>query len=174
MEKFLERLLWPFAMVSGIMLAALSIMVTVDVVVRWGTGRPIIGIFELAESLLVYCAFLALAFVQFKNQQLSVDIVSSRARGRLGGAFRVLDALASLLVYGAIAIYSGREWLKAYSGGFLRRGIIEIPTAAVLAAIVVGATLVCIVLLWQLYKAVRHLATGIDERRPVSIGEISI
>lgn len=173
-DRLLDKLLSPFAIIAGVMLALLSILVTTDVLVRWFTGRPIIGVFEVAESMLVYCAFFALAYVQFKNQQLSVDILSTRAKGRLGGALRVLDALASLLVYGAITLFTAREWLKAHQGGFLRRGMFEIPTTALLSAIVVGAALVCLVLVWQFLKGFRQVATGVDERRPHGIPEISV
>lgn len=172
-DRMMERLLSPFAIVSGLMLALLSTMVTTDVLVRWYTGRPIIGVFEVAESMLVYCTFFALALVQLRNQQLSVDILSSRTRGRFAGVLRLIDRLASLLIYGVIVWFTGHEWIKAYQGGFLRRGMFEIPTTVLLSAIVIGAALVCLVLLWQLYKALSQIVTGLDEVRP-SVPETSI
>jgi TRAP-type C4-dicarboxylate transport system permease small subunit len=164
-DRALDRLLLPFVIVAGLMLAIISTMVTIDVAVRWIKGRPLVGIFELAETLLVYCTFFALGYVQFRNQQLRVDILSGRATGRLAGALRLLDCLASLIIYGIIAAFSGAELIKAYQGGFLRRGMVEIPTAVLLAPIVIGAALVCIVLIWQLLKAVRQIATGVDDRQ---------
>jgi TRAP-type C4-dicarboxylate transport system permease small subunit len=174
-DRLFERTLFPIAVLAGLMLGLLSIMVTADVAVRWITGRPLIGVFEVAETMLVYCTFLALAYVQLKNQQLRVDILSSRARGRVAGLLNALECIASLFVYGAIALFAGREWVKAYYGGFLRRGMFEIPNTYLLAPITIGAALVVLVLIWQFVKACRQVATGIEmQPPPASPTEISI
>jgi TRAP-type C4-dicarboxylate transport system permease small subunit len=167
-ERWLDRSLYPIALIAGAMLLLLSLMVCADVAVRWATGRPLIGVFELAESMLVYSTFLSLAYVQLKNQQLRVDILSARARGRLAGTLNLLECLASILVYGAIAYFSGHEWVKASQGGFLRRGMLEIPTSYLLAPICIGAFLVVCVLVWQAWKSCRQIATGVDEIRVVA------
>jgi len=164
-ERWLDRTLSPVALVAGAMLGLLSLMVCTDVFVRWATGRPLIGVFELAETLLVYATFLSLAYVQLKNQQLRVDILSARARGRLAGLLNLLECVASVLVYGAIAAFSGQEWWKAFRGGFLRRGMLEIPTTVLLTPITVGAFLVVCVLVWQAWKSLRQIATGVDQIR---------
>jgi TRAP-type C4-dicarboxylate transport system permease small subunit len=174
-DRLLDRVLSPVAAVAGIMLGAMSVMITADVVIRWWTGRPVVGVFELTETMLVYATFLALAYVQLKNQQLRVDILSARARGRLAGALNLLECVASIFVYGAIALYSGHEWLKAFHGGFLRRGMLEISTTYLLTPITTGAALVVFVLVWQLIKSVRQIVTGVDEVRVATPhSEISI
>ena len=174
-DRLLDRVLSPVAAVAGIMLGVMSVMVTADVGIRWWTGRPVIGVFELSETMLVYATFLALAYVQLKNQQLRVDILSARARGRLAGALNLLECVASIFVYGAIALYSGHEWLKAFQGGFLRRGMLEISTTYLLTPISIGAALVVLVLVWQLIKSVRQIVTGVDEVRVATPhSEISI
>jgi TRAP-type C4-dicarboxylate transport system permease small subunit len=164
-DRLLDRLLSPVAAAAGTMLGVMSVMVTADVAIRWWTGRPVIGVFELAETMLVYATFLALAYVQLKNQQLRVDILSARAKGRLAGLLSLIECTASIFVYGAIALYTGHEWLKASQGGFLRRGMLEISTTYLLTPITVGAALVVLVLVWQLIKSVRQIVTGVDELR---------
>lgn len=174
-DRVLDRTLSPVAAVAGLMLGAMSVMVTVDVAIRWSTGRPLIGVFELTETMLVYATFLSLAYVQLKNQQLRVDILSARARGRVAGALNLLECVASIFVYGTIAVYSGHEWVKAYQGGFLRRGMLEIPNTVLLSPITVGAALVVLVLVWQLVKSCRQIVTGVDEVRVATPpSEISI
>jgi TRAP-type C4-dicarboxylate transport system permease small subunit len=164
-DRVLDRTLSPVAAVGGLMLGVMSVMVTVDVAIRWSTGRPLIGVFELTETMLVYATFLSLAYVQLRNQQLRVDILSSRARGRLAGVLNLVECVASIFVYGAIAFYTGQEWVKAFYGGFLRRGMLEIPTTVLLSPIAVGAALVVLVLVWQLIKSGRQIVTGVDEPR---------
>ena len=173
-ERVLDRALFPVAVLAGLMLGVMSVMVTADVAVRWSTGRPVIGVFELTETMLVYCTFLSLAYVQLKNQHLRVDILSARAKGRLAGVLNVLECVASMFVYSLIALYTGHEWVKAHQGGFLRRGMLEIPTSYLLAPITIGAALVVLVLVWQLVQACRQVVTGIDPQKPTLHSEISI
>ena len=86
----------------------------------------------------------------------------------------LVDAVASMFVYGAIAFFTGHEWLLAWRGGYMRRGMLEIPTTVLLSAIVVGAALVWIALIWQTIKALRQLATGIEEPTAATTPEVSI
>jgi len=104
--------------------------------------------------------------VQFGNQHLRVDILSSRARGRTAGGLRVLDSLTALFFYGVILVSACREWIKAWQGGFLRRGFIQIPTTVLMSAIVIGCALICLTILWQLARGARQVYSGIDEHPP--------
>lgn len=145
------------ASLSGLGLFLLAVMITSDVLVRWLTGRPIIGVFEIAEVLFVLVTFLAVALVYQDDRQLRVDALSGLARGRTAASLRLLDGVAGLLFFGVVVWTGGAEWLKAYLGGFLRRGLVEIPSAILLGFIVFGSLLLCAVLLAIVAASVRRL-----------------
>lgn len=147
-----------FSYVGALGLMALSVMVTADVALRWFTGRPFVGVFELSEVILVLVTFSAVGLVHLDNRQLSVDILSARARGRTAAGLRLFDALIGLFVFGLLLWKSWEEFGKAYSGSFLRRGMIEIPTAIPVGFIVLGSLCIVVSLLFIVRRSIAQLA----------------
>ncbi len=153
LDRVLERLLIYSAWVSGIALFCLAAMITVDVFVRWLTGRPFIGVFEVSQVILVVVTFLAIGLVQYRQRQLRVDIFSARAKGLSARLLTVLDCVIGLAFFGLLLWTGGMEWVKAYTGEYLRRGMVEIPTAIPLAFLVIGTFFMCLTLLFRLITA---------------------
>lgn len=154
-------LLAGLAWLSGLGLLALACMICVDVGYRWLFGRPILGVFEFSEILLVAITFLTIAYVQFSGRQLVIDILSARARGRLAGGLGMLDAVAGLAFFGILLWTSAIDWWEAYHGDFLGRGMLKIPTALPLGFVLVGATLMVVTLLLVLAHAGRRTLRGV-------------
>ena len=150
LDRALARLLIYSAWVSGIALFCLAAMITVDVFVRWLTGRPFIGVFEVSQVILVVVTFLAIGLVQYRQRQLRVDIFSARAKGLPARFLTALDCVVGLAFFGLLLWTGGLEWVKAYTGGYLRRGMVEIPTAIPLAFLVVGTFFMCLTLTFRL------------------------
>lgn len=161
-ERTCSAVLRAFANFGAITLMLLALMVTIDVCVRKVTGRPLVGVFELSEVLLVVVTFSAVGLVHLDNRQLSVDILSSRVRGKRAAALRLFDAFIGLLVFGLLLWKSSEEFLKAYAGKFVRRGMIEIPTAIPVGFIALGALCIVVALIFVLWRSMRQLA-GHDE-----------
>lgn len=161
---FLRALGWA----SGVGLCLLALMVSTDVAVRALTGKPIIGVFELAQLILVLVFFFAVGRVEFVNQQIKVDIVSAQARGRLATALRLLDGLAGLLFF-VVILWSGSvEWLKAYRGGFLERGLVEFPTTIPVGMLVFGAFVMCITLVLVVWRSLADTIRGVGSEGPLA------
>lgn len=165
-ERACRGVLRAFANFGAIGLILLSVMVTVDVGVRWLTGRPFVGVFEISEVLLVVVTFSAVGLVHLDNRQMSVDILSSHARGKTAAGLRLFDALVGLLVFGLLLWKSWEEFWKAYHGGYARRGMLEIPTAIPLGFIVLGALCIVVSLLFILRRSIRQLAGADGEAEP--------
>jgi TRAP-type C4-dicarboxylate transport system permease small subunit len=168
LTRILDMLFRAAALVAALALMAIAIMITSDVLLRWLTGHPLTGVFEFSTVLLVLVTFLPLALVQFRNQQLHVDILTEHIKGRPGAALTLLDALAGLCVFGLLLHTSFNEFLKAYLGGFLLRGMIEIPTAIPLGTIVVGTVLMLLALVHRALHSGMD-AVGLDS--PESAGD---
>lgn len=158
LERVWRSILTGFSYLGTLGLMALSVMVTADVALRWLTGRPFVGVFELSETLLVLITFSAVGIVHMDNRQLSVDILSARARGRTAAGLRLFDALIGLLVFGLLLWKSWEEFGKALAGNFLRRGMIEIPTAVPVGFIVLGSFCIVVSLIIVAKRAIAGLA----------------
>lgn len=159
-ETLIGRLLSAFGMIAGALLLLIAIIITVDVTKRWFTGKPILGVFEGVELLMVAVTMLVLGMVEWQHRQLNVDVFSHRARGRMALFLVVLDKALALLFIGILVTMSAGEWKKAYSGWFLRRGMVEIPIVYPMGLIVIGAVLTFIAAAWGLGKALLCMVTG--------------
>lgn len=154
------RLLGGLARLGGLGLLALAGMISVDITYRWLFGRPILGVFEFSEILLLALTFMSIAYVQFVGRQLTIDILSARARGRLASGLMALDAVAGLAFFGILLWTSVIDWWEAYHGGFLGRGMLEIPTALPLGFVVVGTALMVVTLLLVLFHGALRMILG--------------
>ena len=145
---------------NGLALLLLAVMISADIAFRWATGRPILGVFEFSEILFVIITFLAVAQAQFTGQQLRIDALSGRARGRAAGALGALDAMVGLAFFGVLLWTSSVDWWEALRGGFLGRGMLQIPTAIPLGFILLGTALMVVTLLIVLGRALRLFLAG--------------
>jgi TRAP-type C4-dicarboxylate transport system permease small subunit len=150
------RLLLLFAWVSGIALLAVSLTTTVDVMVRWSTGRPLLGILEISEVAFVLVTFFAVGLMLFRNSQLSVDIITTQLGRRSKDAVKIIDCVCGTVFFGLILSSSVIEFSRAYQGGYARNGILQIPETFPLAFVAIGTFLACVTLLLQGRAAGRH------------------
>jgi C4-dicarboxylate transporter DctQ subunit len=158
-----RALLSALSRLNGLLLLGLSVMIVVDITYRALFGRPILGVFEISEVLLLAITFLAIAHVQLLGRQLRIDILSGRAHGRLAGFLQALDAVAGLAFFGILLWMAGTDWLEALAGEFQGRGMLQIPLAVPLGLIAIGTALMILALLLQLGRSARHVATGQDD-----------
>lgn len=126
-------------------LAALAIVVMMFVgaadVVLTQFGYPIAGAFELTESLMVACVFLAIALAQRNGQHIRVDIALRAAGPRTRVALDTIANLLSFVLYGAIAYYGWHEFARSLAGGEFAAGIVRMALWPARLALALGATL---------------------------------
>ncbi len=160
LERAMQLILSYSASLGATALILMSLGITCDVLIRWLTGHPITGVFELASLTLVVAIFFPLGFMQHQKLQIRVDIIPSPARGRWAAALDLLDAVVGLLVFGLLLWAASKEFLKAYQGKFLLRGMIEIPTAIEIGFIIYGTVLMLIALIHLFVACMRTLLPG--------------
>ncbi len=170
-ELIWGRILRAFAVANGIVLLVLATMITTDVLVRWVAGRPIVGVFEFAEILLVPVIFFVLPLVQFTNRQIRVDGLSAQARGRSLAALRFLDQVLGLFLFGLLLWAGSEYWLEAWRGDYVGQGMLQIPSVIPMGFLVFGTFLMCVTLLFLLARSVAALITGRVEEYGVPEGD---
>lgn len=138
--------------IAAVVLLFIAVVTTLDVSVRWLTGQPLTGVFEISSVALVAVTMLALPSVLLRHQQLRVDILFDQANPSVKRVLTGLDCAVGVAVLGALIYGAAHETIKAFTGGYLQRGTIAIPTWLPNACIWLGAIFAGLVLLMQLVE----------------------
>jgi TRAP-type transport system small permease protein len=95
---------------ASIILLAMMLLTTVDVVARYVFNRPLRGAFEVTELLLLVLIFAGLPLVSFTNEHAVMDFID-RALGRrtLRALERAVQAVGAALMF----LLAWLVWLKA-------------------------------------------------------------
>lgn len=127
-------------------IASLSVLVMallggVDVIAATGFGKPLPGIYEATELLMVVTTMLAMSTLQARRMNISVDLVYRRMP-RLGQ--KVVFLISTLIGLSLFGLIAWRGWLLAWES--IRQleytqGGIQIPVYPAKVAFALGLTL---------------------------------
>ena len=141
------------------MILILTLLVPVDVLMRYGLNRPIAGLYELSELLLVGMVYLSITFVQAQKGHVAIDILYSKIPFR---PRRVLAVFNSFLGIGITAVMTWRTAHLAWQAWLTQdytSGLVPWPLWPAKAVISLGCGLLCLRLvrdLWTDDEAARN------------------
>lgn len=96
--KIITRLSRVLNIAAACAMAVMMLLTVSDVFLRYFFNRPIIGVTELTELLMVCVGFLGLAWCATKGQHLKVDLVMSRFPARVQTNVDSITLFAGLCV----------------------------------------------------------------------------
>lgn len=152
--RSLILLVFTLEKIAASLLLFIAAVTSLDVSVRWLTGQPLTGVFEISGIALVAVTMLALPSVLLRRQQLRVDILFEQAAPSVKRALTGLDCVIGIAVLGALFYGAAEETIKAFTGGYLQRGTIAIPTWLPNACIWLGVAFAGLVLAMQLIETI--------------------
>ena len=131
-----------FGAATGVMLAAITGLTTVDVVGRYLFNRPVRGAFELTEVLMALLIFAALPLVSLRQEHVAVDLLDSSWPPPVRRALLAAIQLASAIILGVLGwVMMGQARQAALDRLFT--DTLRIPLSPVLwfgaAAIIIAA-----------------------------------
>ncbi len=112
--KLVNRAMSIFAM--GI-LCLMMMLTTLDVFGRYFFNKPVQGTFEMTEIMLSAIVFCSLAFCQFGNGHISVDILVNHFSTKTQRSIETLNYIITILVLVLIAIMSFQNGLMVKETG---------------------------------------------------------
>lgn len=164
-QRAWDRVLAVCAAISAITLFVLAMMVTVDVAVRYFTGRPLTGVFEVSRVLLLLITFMALGPVQRENAQLQVDAFRVRLRGAPARAATGLAEGLSLAAFGILLWSGSDQFMRAWTYGYVEQGLVQIPKWIPFGFLLLGCAVVAVTIVLKF----AWLISGRDEPSPVAV-----
>jgi len=149
-----DRILGISAFVSGVMLLAIMISVSLDVIFRYFLHSPIRGVDEISEILQLYITFLGTAWLLKRGGHVTIDILFTRFKPKtqawLTFIFSVVGAIMSLV----LVWYGTTTTLDFWQRGIITPTILQPPRALIVAVIPVGGLLLLLQFVrraWQAY-----------------------
>ena len=136
-----------FGFVPAIVIIFILMLLNVVSVVTRYIDLPISGVTNLGEFMLVGLVFLSFAYVQYKKQNLHVEILASRFRGKTARTFEMFNIMLSL---GICALLVWLTWEHAMTSLAAKERITGAPYYPIYPAkiaIAVGMSLLCLQLI---------------------------
>lgn len=143
-DRLIDAVIYALAITAGAIFSAITIALTVNVVLRAFVNDSLYGMVDAIEMGLMAATFLAAPWVLKMNAHVSVDIVltslSADARRKVDRSASLLGALLSLI----FAWSSISALLIAWERGSMMRGVLVIPEWLVLTAPALGGILLSV------------------------------
>jgi TRAP-type C4-dicarboxylate transport system permease small subunit len=154
--KIHGRVVEYLALAGGLLAFVMSALTTGDVIGREAVNKAIPGCFEIAQYLMIFVIFFAIAYLESKKGNVRVEIIAAHFPKRLQVALSLLSSIVALFIFGIIlysnGIYSWESWV-AREGMYGIKG----PLYLWKFGIPLGCFFMCIELLIGMGKTVKHL-----------------
>lgn len=116
----------------------------IDVLRRSLLSKPVGGVVELNEMLVVWIVFLGLAFVQSDAAHVRVDVLFSRLSPKKQAILNVLAYSAGLALFGLIMVKGGQAAWFAWVRGEYKFGAVAFPLWPSKVMVPIGSSLLCV------------------------------
>lgn len=132
------------AVFAAVLIAAMTLIVTIDVLLRYFFNAPLLGAAEICAYSLVWLTFLAAAWILKKEAHVMVNLVTDRLTPDIQLLSKIAISIVGvvvslfLVVYGSIVVqdYAQRKIIDIYT--------LAAPLAPLYAVIPIGCTFLMI------------------------------
>ena len=150
-----DRFLDLSPIISGIIIVLIMLAVCANVIMRYFLNRPIVGVDEISEYLLLFITFIGSAWLLKEEGHVGVDILLIRLSRNSNAFLGIFSSLIGVFIC-LVLIWFGSKvvWINFQRGSYFP-SLLEIPKAPVLAIIPFGCFLLLIQFLRRTAKNVR-------------------
>jgi TRAP-type C4-dicarboxylate transport system permease small subunit len=147
-----------FYWLSGGALLAIMGLISVGVILRYFFNRPIGGVYELIQILMVFAVFFSLAYTQVYNGHIAVAFIFDRLPKKLR---LLLDTSISLI---GLALFALMGYMSLLQGLKICRSnqttmVLKIPEGPFYFVVSVGCLLFCLVLIARITETLLNKRT---------------
>ncbi|MCL6476928.1 MAG: TRAP transporter small permease [Peptococcaceae bacterium] len=159
----LERVAYPLSkMVNNIGVSILMFMMIVmvlDILLRLLFNKPILGLYELVEFMMVVTVFFGFSYTQIEKGHISVEMFVRKAPERVRTVIEAINHFVGMVLFLMIC-WGGLQQVKnVYLKGDVSAAL-SIPVWPFVIAVVIGSTLMSLVLLKDVLSCLDQALSG--------------
>jgi C4-dicarboxylate transporter DctQ subunit len=165
LERFIVRFENIFGAIGMGLLVATGALICVDVLLRYGFGRPIMGSTEIIEYTLVYITFLGASWAVPRHAHIDIDVAVQAMPKSWQRVCATLSSLVSLAVALVLTVFGAATTWVAFERHSYRPTMLEIPLWIVLVIIPIGSALLSLRFLHETMVRADAVIAGSDLQR---------
>lgn len=155
-ERISRRLGWLSSKLAYVGAAALFVMMcltSADVIGRYLFNRPITGVFEVTEYLVLILIFSFIGYTQSQKGHVAVDLLLTKFPGRIRTMIGICNHFVCLLLMGLITWMGVQKALELREVGEASPNL-QIPAYPFVFFLVLGCAVMCIELLKDIVELI--------------------
>jgi C4-dicarboxylate transporter, DctQ subunit len=141
LKSILDKIVVGCAFLSGIILALLTLLISIDVIMRYVFNNPVENVSEATEHALLFITFLGAAWVQKKGKHVSIDLLQIHLQGRMKITVDIVTSLLGAITCILLTWFGLQATLLAFQRGTVFATNWGLPRWPILSVIPFGSFL---------------------------------
>lgn len=155
-DKVYGHVMRVFVAAAAALLAAMMFITMADIVLRYALKSPIIGAYEIVESMMACVVSIGVGYCAYKRDHIVVDVIFDRLPRPLQRVLNVFTALVTTAFFVLITWQNMYSVVETWESSFTST-VLQIPQYPFVAVIAIGFLLFTIIFISDLAKAAGRL-----------------
>lgn len=159
MERVVQRVVKSVNLITVVILCALALLTTADVVGRYVFNKPIRGTYELSELALVVMAFMGMSYTAIQKAHISISMFTNKLSAKSQAILDAINNSVGLVLFALIAWQGWGGAIEAITH-HVTTDALKVPVYPVKMFVVLGSILFCLVLVMQVLQSITKARKG--------------
>ena len=150
-ESIIKKITGVVSIISYVGFFGVMAVTIADILIRWITGKPILGVYEIVERIMICAVFASFAYTQTENGHVQITMLISKFPQKLRFFVMTLNNLLSAAVIVLTAYAAYRQCMVAMSSHYTT-GVLQIPLWPFYWVEIVSMVVLCLAFLFHAVK----------------------
>ena len=174
--RFLDKLI-AYLGYAGIAMAAagvviLTLMITLNVIMRYFFNRPLKGVDEVSAYLFVMMSYLGFAYAMRLGRHINVDLVTRQLPRRANDILEVVTSLIGLAVIAVLFRFAWKLFMHNWREGVISSGVLGTPLWIPQSFLWIGLTFLGLEIASRIVKKLLDFRSSLSEGKGEKVPEM--
>ena len=141
---------------GGLILTAMMILITCDVIARFTFNHPIHGVTEITEFMMVGMFYFTLAHTQAVKHNIKVEVIITHLSPKAKRRAEFITYFLGLLLFALITWQGVRSAADAWAIGEITFGLVELPLFPAKVLVPIGSFILCLRFMVDIIESLRN------------------